>query len=169
MIFWQCLYSVYSNHASYFLPSCSFSDHGLGFSFIRGFCLPGISFCSFVSFSVQSFPTLPEKIRLYEKEELQNFPATVPSAFLPKTCSCLPIWNLRLVLPSPLPWLQHVDIAMEPINKSLWMISIYISCLRILPRWDFSPLLCIHNPLLPGFTLLLEQSVPGRNKFRGHF
>lgn len=92
----QCLYSMYSKHASYFLPSCSFSDHGLGFSFNRELLFTWhFLVVVLLYFSMcHNFINCLSKYD-YKEEELQNSPANVPSGFLPKTCSTPPFSHLR--------------------------------------------------------------------------
>lgn len=169
MNFRQCLYSVYSKHASYFLPSCSFSDHGLGFSLSQGFCLPGISFCSFVSFSAQSFPRLPEQIWLWRGRTVE-FPGNGSFSFSSKylllsPCLTPEVGDSLLHFPGSSMW----TLLWSPwANHCGWFP--FISHVSVYLLVGTSLLSCASpNPFLPGFTLLLEQSVPGRSKFRGLF
>lgn len=70
----QCLYKVYPKHDSYFLTSCSFSDHGLGFCFINQ--RASVNLASFVVLLHTSlcshFLTCLSKYDC-EEEKLQNF------------------------------------------------------------------------------------------------
>lgn len=133
----------------------------------EGFCLPGISFCSFVSFSVHSFPTLPEQIWLWGGRTAE-FPCPGSFSFSSKDLFLCPYLTPEVGTPffnSLAPACGHCCGAHEEITVDdfhLYLMSQYNSSLELLSCAS-------HNQFLLGYTLLLQQSVPGKNKFRGLF
>lgn len=97
----QCLYSMYSKHASYFLPSCSFSDHGLGFSFNRELLFTWHFFVVvLLYFSMcHHFTNCLSKYD-YKEEELQNSPAKSSFRFSAKDLLHSPFLTPQVWLPS---------------------------------------------------------------------
>lgn len=117
----QCLYSVYSKHASYFLPSCSFSDRGLDFCFIRGLVSTWHLFLFFSIFLCEI--NCLSKCD-YEMKELQNSPAVSCQLFFQRLLSIFS--HLRFGYPcvtphkTPRSLLHFPDTSMWTLLRSPW-------------------------------------------------
>lgn len=150
----QCLHSMYSKRASYFLPSCRLPGHGLGLSFIRGWLLTWSFYLSLCNHFPNCLIKYDNKEEEVEEKELQNSPAI--SSFSSSSTDLLLspsylVFGYQHITPyktqgSPLCF-PDASTWTSLWSKSMWMFSMYTWCQSKPPVRDFSHLLSVPESL----------------------